>query len=128
MKRLTQTDYYLTRIQTEQVHVAFRGDGYVPNSVLVKILFGREESDESSEPQPTRWRPPTVTADQLDQIAHLKVSLHQTHHVVISSDLASYNALKFKRWFQQHVAIQNVSGFSFADDYLVLRLSQCCIS
>ena len=59
-----------------------RADGYVPNSVLAKILFPRDDTAESLAPKPARWKPPTVTDDMKSQIARFKVSSRSPHRTV----------------------------------------------
>ncbi len=58
-----------------------RGDGFIPNSVLVRLLFPRDPSDDSMGEGGSLYRPPRLTTEQLQQIqeANSKVGNHGNH-------------------------------------------------
>lgn len=60
--------------------LACRDDGYVPNSVLAKILFGKDEP----EPEVDTWVPPRFSDSQRKSVAEYK-RVCSTSHFIPSS-------------------------------------------
>ncbi|KAL5022160.1 hypothetical protein ScPMuIL_001315 [Solemya velum] len=46
--------------------------GYIPNSIMVKLLWPPDKRAEAARAKRTQWRPPTLTIDQLTQIQKTK--------------------------------------------------------
>ena len=64
----------------------YRGDGFIPNSVLTKILYGRDDTKDSlDKPLKTEWRPPKMSQEQLEQIAAFNTKVSE---LIVLLDMA----------------------------------------
>ena len=69
----------LSEAESKPDFTPIRADGFVPNSVLVRLLWPERALEErqksKTDDEVGGWKPPQLTADQLAQIGSKKVGL-----------------------------------------------------
>lgn len=70
---MTYSDIYFLILGKERQIYPSDPRGFIPNSVLVRLLFPEDDKHDKAE---DTWRPPRLTDSQLAEIGQTRVNIH----------------------------------------------------